>query len=250
MDLLYWGILVLYLGSVGVMVVYGAHRFSLLWAYRQARKRSKSVEVVGGALPRVTVQLPIYNERHVVRRVIEAACALDYPRDRLQIQVLDDSTDETTHIAREAVAEARAQGVDISLVRRSDRQGYKAGALAHGLETAKGEFLALFDADFVVPQDFLHRALPHFADGVGMVQARWGHLNRDHSFLTALQAVLLDAHFVVEQAGRAGQWDLWHLEKTMSGGGRRLGVRYPDGGPRPLLSGGDCRVAICLPAGP
>ncbi|RAK69744.1 cellulose synthase family protein [Hymenobacter edaphi] len=154
--------------------------------------------------PRVTVQLPVYNELNVVERIIDAAAALDYPADRLQIQLLDDSTDESVALAAARVAHHRARGVDIEQVRRPDRQGYKAGALAHGLASATGELVAIFDADFVPAPDFLRLTVPYFlADArLGVVQTRWGHLNEDYSLLTELQAFGLNAHFLVEQVGR------------------------------------------------
>lgn len=158
--------------------------------------------------PRVTVQLPVYNELNVVERVIDAAAALDYPAGRLQIQVLDDSTDESVALAAARVAYHQRRGLDIGHVRRPDRQGYKAGALAHGLHAASGELVAIFDADFVPAPDFLRRTVPYFLadEQLGVVQTRWGHLNEDFSLLTELQAFGLNAHFLVEQVGRnAGQ---------------------------------------------
>jgi len=153
--------------------------------------------------PRVTVQLPVFNERRVVERLIAAAGDLDYPRDRLEIQVLDDSTDDTRERVDRAVARLRERGLEVRVLRRGDRHGYKAGALAAGLAAARGEWIAVFDADFVPARDFLRRLVPHAADpAVGLVQARWGHLNRDHSLLTAAQAVMLDAHFRIEQRSR------------------------------------------------
>ncbi|QDA62282.1 cellulose synthase family protein [Hymenobacter jejuensis] len=153
--------------------------------------------------PRVTVQLPIYNEVYVVERVIDAAAALDYPADKLHIQVLDDSTDETLALAAARVAYHRAQGLRIEHVQRPDRQGFKAGALRHGLELTDGEFITIFDADFVPNPDFLRRSIPHFHNPkVGVVQTRWGHLNEEYSLLTELQAFGLNAHFYVEQVGR------------------------------------------------
>ena len=156
------------------------------------------------AWPRVTVQLPLYNEQNVVERVIDAAAALDYPPARLHIQVLDDSTDATVTLAAARVAHHAARGLRISHVQRDSRVGYKAGALAHGLELTDGEFVAIFDADFVPDPDFLRRTIPYFSadERVGVVQTRWGHLNRDESLLTRLQAFGLDAHFLIEQVGR------------------------------------------------
>ncbi|SNR32292.1 cellulose synthase family protein [Hymenobacter mucosus] len=155
------------------------------------------------AWPRVTVQLPIYNELYVVERIIDACAALRYPTDRLHLQVLDDSTDETVALAAARVAHYRAQGLRIDHVRRPTREGFKAGALRHGLEQTDGEFIAIFDADFVPEPDFLRRTIPHFQDAhTGVVQTRWGHLNEEYSLLTELQAFGLNAHFYVEQVGR------------------------------------------------
>lgn len=156
------------------------------------------------ARPRVTIQLPVYNERYVAARVLRAVAALDYPRDRLDVQVLDDSTDDTTVIVAALLPELRAGGLQVSHVRRQRRVGYKAGALAAGLDTARGELVAVFDADFVPPVDFLQRTVPHFRDPrVGAVQARWGHLNEHESPLTAVEAFLLDLHFGLEQPARS-----------------------------------------------
>jgi cellulose synthase/poly-beta-1,6-N-acetylglucosamine synthase-like glycosyltransferase len=151
-------------------------------------------------LPRVTVQLPVFNEAHVVERLLDACSRLRYPREKLEIQVLDDSTDETTAvIAREAL-KMRGGGLSVEHLHRTHRDGYKAGALRDGLSTAKGELIAMFDADFVPTEDFLERMVPHFEDPeVGMVQARWGHINPDHSLLTRIQAFGLDTHFAIEQ---------------------------------------------------
>lgn len=156
------------------------------------------------ALPHVTVQLPIFNEALVVERLIDSVVQLEYPAHRLQIQVLDDSTDETTEIAAERVKMYRRQGVNIELVRRKDRTGFKAGALKNGLQTATGEFITIFDADFVPNPDFLKQTIPYFANRpeVGLIQSRWGHLNRNYSRLTAAQALALDGHFAIEQAAR------------------------------------------------
>ncbi|MBX3470078.1 MAG: glycosyltransferase [Planctomycetes bacterium] len=153
--------------------------------------------------PRVTVQVPLFDEAAVAARAVDAAAALDYPRDRLEVQVLDDSTDETTAIVAARVAHHRAAGLAIEHVRREGRAGYKAGALAHGLARAEGELVAVFDADFVPAPDFLRRTAPRFADpALGLVQARWEHLNRRANLLTRVQALALDAHFRVEQAAR------------------------------------------------
>lgn len=161
------------------------------------------------SLPRVTVQLPIYNELYVSERVIRAASRLDYPRSLLQIQVVDDSTDETRAVVASVVRELADAGVPIELVRRPDRSGYKAGALANATRSATGEFIAVFDADFVPPEDFVRRSIGAFDDpNVAFVQGRWGHLNRGHSWLTKMQALAIDGHFLVEQSGR-GECGYW-----------------------------------------
>jgi cellulose synthase/poly-beta-1,6-N-acetylglucosamine synthase-like glycosyltransferase len=193
------------MGAVGALALFGAHRFLLLARSLRAGATAPPQQPLDPrCLPLVTVQLPIFNERCVVDRLIRAVEALDWPRDRLQVQVLDDSTDDTCDLAQSAVERARVQGLDIQWVHRTDRVGYKAGALQAALPAARGEFLALFDADFVPRPDFLRRVMPHFTPETGMLQARWGHLNRDGSVLARLQAILLDAHFVVEQSARAG----------------------------------------------
>ena len=154
-------------------------------------------------LPVVTIQLPVYNEKYVVKRLIDKVCNLDYPKSFLDIQILDDSTDETSALIAESMTHYQALGFQINLLQRTERTGFKAGALAHGLKEAKGEFVAIFDADFLPKPEFLLKTLPHFTnEKVGLVQTRWGHVNRDHSFLTKLQAFGLDAHFSVEQSGR------------------------------------------------
>lgn len=194
-------LLVAYLGVLTLLAIAGAHRLWLLHLLR--RPAPPRVRTLPPDLPRVTVQLPIYNERHVIGRLIDAACALEWPRDRLQVQVLDDSTDATRELAAAAVGAHRALGFPIVHLPRESRQGYKAGALAAGLARASGEFLAVFDADFVPAPDFLRRTLPAFADPtVGMVQARWGHLNGKDGLLPRLQATLLDGHFLVDHAAR------------------------------------------------
>ncbi|MGD9001475.1 MAG: glycosyltransferase, partial [Anaerolineae bacterium] len=159
---------------------------------------------VPGALPTVTIQVPVYNERHVISRAIDAVASLDYPRDRLYIQILDDSTDDTTSLAIQRAAFHRRRGLDIEVLHRVNRRGFKAGALAWGLEQARGDTIAIFDADFRPHPDFLLQTVPHFLDRprLGIVQVRWSHLNADHSALTRAQAVVFDGHFVVEQTAR------------------------------------------------
>ena len=190
---------------MGVLCVYGMHRYRLIYLFYKHRGRAAGEPVERfRELPAVTVQLPIYNERFVVEALLETACRLDYPLDRLDIQVLDDSTDETRRIAREMVGELKALGYPIEYHHRANREGFKAGALREGLSRARGEFIAVFDADFSPPRDFLKRTIHYFTNpGVGAVQARWTHRNRDHSLLTQLQAILLDGHFVFEHGARA-----------------------------------------------
>jgi cellulose synthase/poly-beta-1,6-N-acetylglucosamine synthase-like glycosyltransferase len=196
----------LYFAVLVGLSVYGAHRVYLLYLYTNGRpsgRRQPACERARTASPRVTVQLPVFNEVYVIERLIEAVARLRYPRDRFEVQVLDDSTDETGHVARAAVDRWRARGLAISYRQRADRAGFKAGALAEGLRLATGELIAVFDADFMPPPDFLERAVGVFADErVGLVQARWGHANRRYSLLTRLQALLLDGHFVLEHGGR------------------------------------------------
>jgi cellulose synthase/poly-beta-1,6-N-acetylglucosamine synthase-like glycosyltransferase len=179
--------------------------------------------------PHVTVQLPIYNEMYVAERVIQAAAKLDYPAELLQIQVLDDSTDETRNLVQRIVSDLQARGVNVVHIHRSNRIGYKAGALQAGLATASGEFIAIFDADFVPAPDFLRQALPYLQEpDVAFVQTRWGHLNRDYSWLTFLQSLAIDAHFMVEQyaRSRAGYWfnfngtaGIWRRAAMLDAGG-------------------------------
>lgn len=189
-----------------LLLPFAGHRtLLLLLSRREPPKRREPPPTTDGERlpPRVTVQLPVYNEEHVVERLIDAACRLSHPRDRLQVQLLDDSTDETTTLAERRVALWRGRGVDVAVLRRSNREGFKAGALAAGLGEAKGEFLLILDADFVPEPDLLRGLLPVMSDpGVGMVQARWDHLNEGDSWLTRAQALLLDGHFFFEQAGR------------------------------------------------
>ncbi len=200
-----------------VLVGFGAHLGVLALAGgRQLRRAARTATAAGRVRedaprtmppdpkdwPHVTVQIPLYNEQLVAERIIGATCRLDYPADRLHVQVLDDSTDETTAIVAQCTAGWAAQGVHIDHVQRPHREGYKAGALAHGLAQSTAEFVAILDADFVPDPNFLVRLLPLFDDGIGLVQARWGHLNEDESVLTRVQAFGLDAHFNVEQRMR------------------------------------------------
>jgi cellulose synthase/poly-beta-1,6-N-acetylglucosamine synthase-like glycosyltransferase len=184
---------------------YGIHRYTLVYLYYKHRKERQQ-EPAGhfDELPRVTVQLPIFNEQFVVERLVETVCQLDYPKDKLDIQLLDDSTDETRGVARELVKRYAAMGYPLSYHHRTNREGFKAGALREGLKKAEGEFVAIFDADFVPPPDFLMRLIHHFTDPkVGMVQGRWSHINRNYSFLTNVEAILLDGHFILEHGARS-----------------------------------------------
>ncbi|MCY4122624.1 MAG: glycosyltransferase [Acidobacteria bacterium] len=196
----------LYFAVLVGLSVYGAHRGYLLYLYTNGRRpvhRPAPCDRAQAGPPSLTVQLPVFNEAYVVERAIEAVARLRYPRDRFEVQVLDDSTDRTSRVARLAVERLQAHGLAISYRRRKVRRGYKAGALAEGLRLATGELIAVFDADFMPPPEFLERAVGAFADSrVGMVQARWGHANRRYSLLTRLQALLLDGHFVLEHGGR------------------------------------------------
>src|SRR5687768_11445912 len=195
-------VLVLYFFILSILAIYGWHRYYVVYLYMKNRDRVPAPAPVPTLLPPVTIQLPIFNEMYVADRLINAVAEIDYPQELLQIQVLDDSTDETTGIAELAVRRLAVRGFNIQYLHRVDRRGYKAGALEAGLKEATGEFIAIFDADFVPPKDFLRRTLGHFEDPkVGMVQARWGHINQDYSLLTKIQSILLDAHFVLEHGG-------------------------------------------------
>src|SRR6267142_527143 len=186
-----------------VLAIYGWHRYYLVYLYMRHKDKEPRSGPPLDPLPVVTIQLPLYNEMYVADRLIDAVCRLDYPRELLEIQVLDDSIDETRSIAALAVRRWAAQGIDIKYYHRADRTGYKAGALEAGLKAARGEFIGIFDADFMPTSDFLTRLIPHFRNPkVGMVQARWGHINPDYSLLTKIQAILLDGHFILEHGGR------------------------------------------------
>jgi cellulose synthase/poly-beta-1,6-N-acetylglucosamine synthase-like glycosyltransferase len=195
--------LAVYYGVLTLLAIYGAHRGWMVLLYRRHRDRPPQPSGELAPLPRVTVQLPIYNEVYVVERLVQAVAAIDYPRTLLEIQILDDSTDETREIARRTAQNLLRLGFDIAYLHRARREGFKAGALQAGLEAARGDYLLIFDADFVPPPDILRNCLTHFSDPrVGLVQARWEHLNRDFSLLTRIQAILLDGHFVIEHTAR------------------------------------------------
>ena len=195
----------MYLAVLGMLAVYGFHRSMLVLLYFRHKHSNPQPRARYGAdeLPSVTVQLPLFNEMYVVERLLDAVARLDYPRGKLQIQVLDDSTDETQEICQRKVAELCEAGHDAVYVHRVDRTGFKAGALEHGLTTASGELVLVFDADFVPESGMLMEAVHFFTDPrVGMVQARWGHVNRDYSRLTEVEALMLDGHFVIEHTAR------------------------------------------------
>jgi len=192
-----------YFFVMAILASYGIHRYALVYNFYKNRNRVAGPPPEISAWPRVTVQLPIYNERYVIERLIENVAQFDYPRDLLDIQVLDDSTDETQEVARNCVERYQALGLPISYLHRANREGFKAGALQEGLKSAAGEFIAIFDADFIPPPDFLRRTVPYFSDTrLAMAQTRWSYINRHYSPLTEVEAILLDGHFVVEHSAR------------------------------------------------
>ncbi len=221
-------ILAAYFFVLIVLAIYGWHRYYLVYLYMRNRGNGAKPGPALDPLPVVTIQLPLYNEMYVADRLIEAVCRIEYPREKLEIQVLDDSIDETRGIAELAVRRFATEGVDIKYLHRTDRTGYKAGALEAGLQTARGEFIAIFDADFIPTSDFLIRLMPHFSDAkVAMVQARWGHINQDYSLLTKIQSILLDGHFVLEHGGRHRSGRFFNFNGT-AGIWRRVAI--DDGG--------------------
>jgi cellulose synthase/poly-beta-1,6-N-acetylglucosamine synthase-like glycosyltransferase len=195
-------VLVGYFLSLAILFVFGCHGFVMIY-YHRKYKSVKPAYKKFSPDSKVTIQLPLYNELYVVERLINAVCGIEYPKEKLEIQVLDDSTDETTAIVKDVVAKKRSEGFDISHIRRGSRKGFKAGALKEGLKIAKGEYIAIFDADFIPHKDFLKRTLPFFSsEKIGMVQTRWEHINGNYSILTRAQALALDGHFVIEQSVR------------------------------------------------
>ena len=222
---------VTYAAILILLSFYGGHRYTLLYQYwRSRRQQPKPLRMFDAAeLPGVTLQLPLFNEQYVVEGLLECVCRIDYPKDRLQIQVLDDSTDETRMIAAEAVALWRSRGFDIQLIHREDRHGFKAGALEAALCQARHELVAILDADFRPDPDFLKRAVHYFSDPkVAVVQGRWGHLNDSDNLLTRVQTVMLDGHFLVEHPARNrsgrffnfnGTAGLWRLSAIRDSGG-------------------------------
>jgi cellulose synthase/poly-beta-1,6-N-acetylglucosamine synthase-like glycosyltransferase len=221
--------LIPYFTVLCILAMYGIHRYHLVYLYFKHRANRAKITEHFTDLPPVTIQLPIFNERYVVDRLVEAVSRMDYPKELLQVQVLDDSTDETRQIAAEVVETYKRTGLNISYHSRDNRAGFKAGALENGLKTATGDFIAIFDADFTPPPDFLKRTIHYFTNPkVGMVQTRWGHINRDYSFLTQVESILLDGHFVIEHGARFlaqrffnfnGTAGIWRREAIHTSGG-------------------------------
>lgn len=229
MDIVKTVVLVSYFTILSVLSIYGAHRLWMLLLYYR-HKQNPPVPAGGpDFLPMVTVQLAVFNEINVVERLLDHVVQMDWPKDRMEIQMLDDSTDDTAKVAKAACDRYRALGYDIAYIHRTDRTGYKAGALQNGLKTAKGEYVAMFDADFIPTRDFLRRGVPHFADPkIAFVQGCWDHLNRDFSLLTQVQAILLDGHFVFEHTARhrshaffnfSGTAGMWRVSAIADAGG-------------------------------
>jgi cellulose synthase/poly-beta-1,6-N-acetylglucosamine synthase-like glycosyltransferase len=218
-----------YFAIVSILAVYGLHRFYIVYLYKKYRSHAPRPAGTFSELPRVTIQLPIYNELYVIERLLDAVAAIDYPRDRLEIQVLDDSTDDTREVAARKSEALRRAGFDVAYRHRKDRRGFKAGALADGLTIAKGEFIAIFDADFLPKPEILADTIHFFTDpSIGMVQTRWGHINRDYNLLTQVQSIFLDGHFVIEHTARNrsgrffnfnGTAGIWRRATIQSAGG-------------------------------
>lgn len=223
-------VLITYSLAMLVLLIYISNMAYLAWmGFKDRRKLSRPTPVLLEPLPHVTVQLPIYNEWYVAERLIESAAALDYPCELLEIQVLDDSADDTVSLVAEKVKQLQGRGVDVVHIQRGNREGFKAGALANGLERSKGDYLAIFDADFLPQPDFLRKVMPHFDhEKIAFVQARWGHLNRSYSLLTLLQSFSLDAHFAIDQLARSsanyvfnfnGTAGIWRKSAILDAGG-------------------------------
>jgi cellulose synthase/poly-beta-1,6-N-acetylglucosamine synthase-like glycosyltransferase len=204
-----------YLAVLIGLSAYGVHRYFIIYLFLKHRKHGPAPAGRFEQLPKVTVQLPIFNEIYVVERLLRSVSEIDYPRELLQIQILDDSTDDTREVTAACAAELRQRGYDVQLIHRVDRTGFKAGALAVGLESADGEFVCILDADFVAPRDLLQRTIHFFTDPkVGMIQTRWGHLNRGYSLLTRVQAMFLDGHLVLEQTARSRSGRFFNFNGT------------------------------------
>jgi len=220
-----------------VLAAYGLHRYWLVYDYYAYSKNVPGPPPEVKAWPRVTVQLPIFNERYVIERLVEAVSRFDYPRELLDVQVLDDSTDETCQVASACVEGHAAQGMPVVYIHRTNREGYKAGALENGLKTSQGEFIAIFDADFIPEPDFLRRTIPYFiapsdsphdSSKIGMVQTRWTYINRDYSLLTQVETILLDGHFVVEHGARSRRGTFFNFNGT-AGVWRRTAIEEAGG---------------------
>ncbi len=221
-----------------IIMLYTLNFYYLAYHSKAKRQKHKAMEISPASLPNVTIQLPLYNEKYVARRLIGAVCAIDYPKDKMQIQVLDDSDDDTVDLIRSIVDEYSFKGFDIEHVRRADRKGYKAGALKEGMKTATGEFIAIFDADFIPPANFLKHLLGHFGDPkMGFVQCKWGHINENYSTVTWAQAVSLDIHFLVEQRAKSqnqiilnfnGTAGIWRKSCIEDAGGWHIGTLVED----------------------
>ena len=204
-----------YLSVLVGLSAYGVHRYFIIYLFLKHRKRPTLPKAKFDQLPKVTVQLPIFNEVYVVERLLKSVSEIDYPRELLQIQVLDDSTDDTRDLTRRCVDELQGRGLDVELIHRVDRTGFKAGALETGLATATGEFICILDADFVPQPDLLEKTIQHFTDpNVGMIQTRWGHLNRRYSLLTRVQAMFLDGHLLLEQTARSRSGRFFNFNGT------------------------------------
>ncbi len=231
LDAFDWTIIILYFTILALLAILGVYRVRMVyqfWRYRQVKPQPKS-RFAESEAPRITVQLPLFNEMYVVERLLESVTGLDYPRHLLEIQVLDDSTDETVRIARAAVEKHKQRGFDIQYIHRADRTGFKAGALENGMKMAKGQLIAIFDADFTPKPDCLRRMVDFFTDErIGMVQMRWGHINANYSLLTRIQEVLLDGHFVIEQASRNRTGAFFNFNGT-AGMWRREAIEWSGG---------------------
>jgi cellulose synthase/poly-beta-1,6-N-acetylglucosamine synthase-like glycosyltransferase len=221
--------IVFYLLILFMLSVYGANRYYTIYLFKKHRHDVISPLSQFTELPRVTIQLPVFNEKYVVERLIEYVSKIRYPKELMEIQLLDDSTDETQEIAKRKCDEKRKEGYNISYIHRTDRTGFKAGALENGLNMTDGEFIAIFDADFLPPEDFLERTVQYFTDdNIGMIQARWDHVNRRYSLLTECQSILLDGHFMIEHTARNrsgrffnfnGTAGIWRKKTIVDAGG-------------------------------
>lgn len=226
-------ILTIYIVSLSILFIFGSHGFIMIYHYfKTYHRRTEDLNEEDFQLdvyPKVTIQIPLFNERYVTKRLIDAVCRMEYDKDKIEIQVLDDSTDDSTVLTKKIVDDKLAEGYDIKYIHRVNREGYKAGALKEGLAVCSGEFVAIFDADFIPRKKFLKRTIPYFykMDKLGLVQTRWEHLNRDYSMITKTQAIALDGHFVIEQAVRNragffinfnGTGGIWRKECIMDAG--------------------------------